>query len=124
MMYKSILVENRQMRLLLSVIKSHYISDNHNRIQEVNMTHVANRISDETIRNYVMDCWYNLEKKVGYEVTLLEDNSKKSIINRLYKKSSSLSFVVKTKPDHTSDEIHKSIKKTSNIDVIIKEFKI
>lgn len=123
-MYKSILVENQQMRHLLSIIKSHYISDNQNIIQEVNMTHVANRIADETVRNYVIDCWYDLQRKVGYDVTLLEDNSKKSIINRLYKKSSSLSFVVKTKPDHTSDEIHKSIKKISNIDVIIKEFKI
>ncbi|QIW09157.1 normocyte binding protein 2b [Francisella sp. LA112445] len=123
-MYKSILVENRQMRLLLSVIKSHYISDNHNRIQEVNMIHVVNRINDETIRNYVIDCWYNLQRKVGYEVTLLEDNSKKSIINKLYKRSSSLSFVIKTKPDQSSYEIHKSIKRISNIDVIIKEFKI
>lgn len=122
MLKKSILVQNQEMRELLSLIKNHYISDNKNAIQEVNLDHVANRVTNDIIRDHIVNCWYNLQQKVGYEITLLENNYKKSIINRLYKKSRDLSFVIKTRPDDTSYEIHKSIKKASNIDVVIREF--
>lgn len=81
MFRKSILVANSEMRLLLSVIKSHYVSDNRNSLQEVNINCVANRIDNEDIRKYVVSCWKNLEAKIGHEVTLLENNCKKSIIN-------------------------------------------
>ncbi|NDS43832.1 normocyte binding protein 2b, partial [Francisella tularensis subsp. holarctica] len=52
----------------------------------------------------------------------LENNYNKSIINKLYKKSRDLNFVIKTRPDDSSRELHDSIKSASNIDVVIKEF--
>lgn len=124
-MYKSILVENQQIRHLLSLIKSHYRSDcKEDTLREVNLIHVANRIADVIIRDHIIECWNNLQTKVGYEITLLENNSNKSIINKLYRKAKSICFVVKTKADQISDELHQSIKKSSNIDVVVKEFKI
>ena len=124
MLKKSILVENDDMRLLLSVIKSNYVSENNDSIIEVNMEHVTSRIENENIRQYISDCWKNLQMKIGHEITLLENNCKKSIINRLYKKSRDLSFVVKTSPNDTSNGLHKSIKKASNIDVVIRDFNL
>ena len=124
-MYKSILVENQQIRHLLSLIKSHYRSDcKEDTLREVNLIHVANRIADVIIRDHIIECWNNLQTKVGYEITLLENNSNKNIINKLYRKAKSICFVVKTKADQTSDELHQLIKKSSNIDVVVKEFKI
>lgn len=122
MFRKSILVANNEMRLLLSVIKSNYISDNKNALQEVNKNCVANRIDNENIKSYVINCWDNLEDKIGFEVTLLENNCKRSIINRLYNRSRDLNFVIKTKSDVVSKELQDKIKKTSNINIIMKEF--
>jgi hypothetical protein len=124
-MYKSILVENQQIRHLLSLIKSYYKSEcKEDTLREVNLIHIANNVSDTIIRNHIVECWDNLQTKVGHEITLLENNCDRSIINKLYRKTKSICFVIKTRPDHTSDELHKSIKKSSNIDVVIKEFKI
>ncbi|OIN85022.1 normocyte binding protein 2b [Francisella sp. TX07-6608] len=123
-MFKSILVEDQQIKHLLSIIRSHYQSDNKNKFKEVNMLHVANRISDAQIRNYILDCWDELQRKLGHEVTLIENCCKKSIIQKLCKDSRDLSFAINTKPDNTSNEIHESIKKASNIDIVIKEFKL
>ncbi|MDE4955488.1 normocyte binding protein 2b, partial [Francisella tularensis subsp. holarctica] len=65
---------------------------------------------------------YTLETKVGHQITLLENNFNKSIINKLYKNSRDLNFVIKTRPDDSSRELHDSIQSASNIDVVIKEF--
>ena len=122
MIRKSILVENQEIKDLLSVIKQHYVSDNKNTIQEVSLNHVVNNVYKQDIKNYIRERWYALETKVGHHVTLLENNYKKSIINKLYKKSRDLNFVIKTRPDDSSKELHDSIKKASNIDIVIKEF--
>ncbi|MFT4693501.1 MAG: hypothetical protein ACI8TE_000391 [Francisella sp.] len=123
MLRKNMLIANNEMRLLLSVIKANYLSDNKNTLQEANKNYVANRIVDMNIRKYIIDCWDNLESKIGYEIALLENNCKKSIINKLYAKASNLSFVIKTNKTSFSKELHDSIKKSSNINVMIKEFK-
>ncbi|OEZ33078.1 normocyte binding protein 2b [Francisella endosymbiont of Amblyomma maculatum] len=122
MIRKSILVENQEIKDLLSVIKQHYVSDNKNTIQEVSLNHVVNNVYKQDIKNYIREWWYALETKVGHQVTLLENNYKKSIINKLYKKFRDLNFVIKTRPDDLSKELHDSIKKASNIDIVIKEF--
>jgi hypothetical protein len=122
MLRKSILVKNQEMVSLLSLVNRYYASDNKNSIQEVNLDHVANRISDDIIRDHIVNCWYNLEQKVGQAINLLENNYKKSIINRLYKKSRDLSFVIKTRANQV--DTHESIKKASNISVIVKEFSL
>ncbi|MED7789654.1 normocyte binding protein 2b [Francisella sp. 19X1-34] len=122
-MYKSTLVENQQIRYLLSLIKSYYKSDRkEDSIREVNMIYVANRVTDMTVRSHIIESWDNLQIKVGHEIALLEDNCDKSIINKLYRRGRSICFVVKTKPDKSSYDIHELIKKASNIDIIIKEF--
>ena len=121
MIRKSILVENQEIKDLVSVIKQHYVSDNKNTIQEVSLNHVVNNVYKQDIKNYIRERWYILETKVGHQVTLLENNYKKSIINKLYK-SRDLNFVIKTRPDDSSKELHDSIKKASNIDIVIKEF--
>ncbi|AFJ43360.1 hypothetical protein [Francisella orientalis] len=122
MIRKSILVENQEIKDLLSVIKQHYISDNRNTIQDVSLNHVVNRAYKDDVRKYIADRWHALETKVGHQVTLLENNYNKSIINKLYKKSRDLNFVIKTRPDDSSRDLHDSIKKVSNIDIVIREF--
>ncbi|ABK90237.1 MULTISPECIES: hypothetical protein [Francisella] len=122
MIRKSILVENQEIKDLLSVIKQHYASDNRKTIQEVSLNHVVNNVYKQNIKNYIIEKWYTLETKVGHQITLLENNYNKSIINKLYKKSRDLNFVIKTRPDDSSRELHDSIKSASNIDVVIKEF--
>lgn len=122
MIRKSILVENEEMRSLLSVIKQNYVSNNKNAIQEVSLNHVVNNVYKQDIKDHITDCWYTLEAKVGQQITLLENNYKKSVINRLYKKSRDLNFVIKTRPDDSSKELHDAIKKVSDIDIVIKEF--
>lgn len=122
MIRKSILVENQEIKDLLFVIKQHYVSDNKNTIQDVSLNHVVNRVYKAEVRKYIVERWHALETKVGHQVTLLENNYNKSIINKLYKKSRDLNFVIKTRPDDSSIDLHDSIKKVSNIDIVIREF--
>ncbi len=122
MIRKSILVENQEIKDLLSVIKQHYTSDNRNTIQDVSLNHLVNRVYKAEVRKYIVEHWHALETKVGHQVTLLENNYNKSIINKLYKKSRDLNFVIKTRPDDSSRDLHDSIKKVSNIDIVIREF--
>lgn len=122
MIRKSILVENQEIKDLLSVIKQHYTSDNRNTIQDVSLNHVVNRVYKAEARKYIVERWHALETKVGHQVTLLENNYNKSIINKLYKKSRDLNFVIKTRPDDSSRDLHDSIKKVSNIDIVVREF--
>ncbi|MDE4998895.1 normocyte binding protein 2b, partial [Francisella tularensis subsp. holarctica] len=58
------------------------------------------------IKNYIIEKWYTLETKFGNQITLLENNYNKSIINNLYKKSRDLNFVIKTRPVDSSRELH------------------
>jgi hypothetical protein len=88
------------------------------------MIHVVNRVKDMIARDNIIECWDNLQTKIGHEIALLENNYDKNVINKLYQKAELISFVVKTRPDHTSDELHQSIKRSSDIDVVIKEFKL
>lgn len=81
-----VIKENQKMRTLLSIIKSNYNSDNKDSLQEVNLEHVLNRIFDQDIKVLVKNAWKDLEIIAGQEIRLLENNSKKNFINRLYKK--------------------------------------
>ncbi|AEI35883.1 hypothetical protein F7308_0956 [Francisella salina] len=55
MIRKSILVENQEIKDLLSVIKHHYTSDNKNTIQDVSLNHVVNRVYKENVRKYIVE---------------------------------------------------------------------
>ena len=127
-MYKSILVENQRIRDLLSLIKTYYKTDHEEEsIREVNIIHVANRVSDIIIRDHIVECWNDLQARIGYEIVLLENNCHKSFINKLCNMNKSICFAVKTRPDRiysSTEQMHESIKKASNIDVVTKEFKV
>ena len=74
---KNMLIANDEMRHLLSVIKINYLSENKGALQEANKNYVANRVADMNIKKYIVDCWDNLELKIGYKIALLENNCKK-----------------------------------------------
>ena len=76
-----VIKENQMMRALLSIIKSHYISDNKASLQEVNLEHVLNNIDNLDIRTVVKNAWHDLQITIGSEIRLLENNCKKSFIN-------------------------------------------
>ncbi|OIN83398.1 normocyte binding protein 2b [Francisella sp. TX07-6608] len=90
-----VIKENQKMRTLLSIIKSNYNSDNKDSLQEVNLEHVLNKIFDKDIRILVKNAWKDLEIIAGQEIRLLENNSKKNFINRLYKKTKDMNFIIK-----------------------------
>ncbi|AJI73159.1 conserved hypothetical protein [Francisella tularensis subsp. novicida GA99-3548] len=90
-----VIKENQKMRTLLSIIKSNYNSDNKDSLQEVNLEHVLNRIFDQDIKVLVKNAWKDLEIIAGQEIRLLENNSKKNFINRLYKKTKDMNFIIK-----------------------------
>ncbi|ABK89752.1 normocyte binding protein 2b [Francisella tularensis subsp. novicida] len=90
-----VIKENQKMRTLLSIIKSNYNSDNKDSLQEVNLEHVLNRIFDKDIKILVKNAWKDLEIIAGQEIRLLENNSKKNFINRLYKKTKDMNFIIK-----------------------------
>ncbi len=96
-----VIKENQRMRTLLSIIRSHYHSDNKDSLQEVNLGHVLNNIDNSDIRTVVKNAWHDLQITIGSEIRLLENNCKKSFINRLYKKSNDLNFIV-TRADNNS----------------------
>ncbi|AVC44359.1 normocyte binding protein 2b [Francisella tularensis subsp. novicida] len=90
-----VIKENQKMRTLLSIIKSNYNSDNKDSLQEVNLEHVLNRIFDQDIKVLVKNAWKDLEIIAGQEIRLLENNCKKNFINRLYKKTKDMNFIIK-----------------------------
>ena len=120
----NIVKENQKIRTLLSIIKSNYNSDNKNSLQEVNLSHVMNRIPNKDIKIVVKSAWQDLEMIVGQEIRLLENNCKKSFINRIYKKSKDMSFIIKRKTNQSSNNLFDSIPKDSNIQVESKEINI
>lgn len=93
-----VIKENERMETLLSIVKSNYCSDNKDSLQEVNLEHVLNRIFNEDIKDIIRSSWKDLEMLIGQEIRLLENNCKKSFINRLYKKSKDMIFIVKINP--------------------------
>ena len=115
--YKEYL-ENQRIRDLLSLIKTYYKTDHEEKsIREVNIIHVANRVSDTIMRDHIVECWNDLQARIGYEIVLLENNYHKSFINKLCNKNKSICFAVKTRPDRiyssTPEQMHESIKKHS-----------
>ena len=114
-----VIKENQRMRALLSIIKSHYNSDNKDSLQEVNLGHVLNNIDNSDIRTVVKNAWHDLQITICTEIRLLENNCKKSFINRLYKKTNDLNFMV-TRADNNSD----SIIETSNHQIEVKYINI
>ncbi|MFV9972606.1 MAG: normocyte binding protein 2b [Francisella endosymbiont of Hyalomma asiaticum] len=91
-----VIKENQKMRMLLSIIKLNYNSDNKDSLQEVNLEHVLNRIFNQNIRVLVRNAWKDLETIAGQEIRLLENNYEKNFINRLYKINKDWNFIVKT----------------------------
>ena len=118
-----VIKENKRMRTLLSIIKSHYNSDNKDSLQEVNLGHVLNNIDNLDIRTIVKNAWHDLQITIGYEIRLLENNCKKSFINRLYKKSNDLNFMV-TRADNNLNSINNSAIETSNLQIEVKYINI
>ena len=118
-----VIKENQRMRTLLSIIKSHYISDNKDSLQEVNLEHVLNNIDNLDIRTIVKNAWHDLQITIGTEIRLLENNCKKSFINRLYKKSNDLNFMV-TRVDNNANSVNDFAFETSNSQVEVKYINI
>lgn len=118
-----VIKENQRMRTLLSIIKSHYKSDNKDSLQEVNLGHVLNNIDNLDIRTIVKNAWHDLQITIGSEIRLLENNCKKSFINRLYKKSNDLNFMV-TRADNNLNSINDSVIETSNLQIEVKYINI
>ncbi|MDE5002964.1 normocyte binding protein 2b, partial [Francisella tularensis subsp. holarctica] len=73
-----------------------YNSDNKDSLQEVNLENVLNIILDQDIKVLVKNAWKDLEIIDGQEIRLLENNCKKNFINRIYKKTNDINFIVKT----------------------------
>lgn len=81
----NVLRESQKVKILLSIIKSHYRSSNKNFIQEVNLTHITNRIKNTDIRVLVVSIWKDLELTTGNEIRLLENRYHKDIISKIFK---------------------------------------
>jgi len=118
-----VIKENQRIRTLLSIIKSHYISNNTDSLQEVNLEHVLNNIDNLDIRTVVKNAWHDLQITIGTEIRLLENNCKKSFINRLYQKSNDLNFMV-TRADNNTNSVNDSAFETSNSQVEVKYINI
>ncbi|QLE78343.1 normocyte binding protein 2b [Francisella sp. Scap27] len=94
-----VIKESQRMRTLLTIIKAHYESDNKDSLQEVNLEHVLNNVVNEDIKGIIKNAWRDLQITIGFEIRLLENNCKKSLINRLYKKTEDMSFIVTSTND-------------------------
>lgn len=120
-----IIQENNKVKRLLSIIKTHYKAEyGDSLIQEVNLSHVINKIYNEDIKNLVKDLWQDLELKLGYEIRLLEVNSKVSILYKFNRRSRDLCFIVKIRADMTSEDIFDSIYNASDLKVKLRAINI
>jgi hypothetical protein len=120
-----VLQENEKIRTLLSLIKSKYKCDANDSLQEVNLEHVVKRVSDNDIRTIIKNTWHDLETLVGNEIRLLVNNSKTSLINKLFKVQKDLCFILKIRQEpEIFDPIVASIKAASNTKIEIKEINI
>lgn len=64
----NVIRENQKIRMLISMIKSHYRSKSKNPIQEVNLEHVSNRIVDIDIKKLIKSNWKDLEMTLGHQL--------------------------------------------------------
>lgn len=120
-----VLLENEQITTLLSLIKSHYDYDAKDSLQEVDMVYVINRVDDTDAKRIIKNSWHDLEKIVGYEIRLLVNNSKTSIIKKLFKTQKAMCFIIKIRHEpEIFDPIVESITIASNIKIEVKKIKI
>ena len=120
-----VLQENEKTRTLLSLIKLNYKYDKNDSLQEVDLVYVVNRVEDTDIKIIIKNTWQDLETLVGYEIKLLVNNSKTSLINKLFKVQKDLCFILKIRQDpEIFKPIVESIKTASNIKVEVKEIKL
>ena len=120
-----VLQENEKIRTLLSLIKLNYKYDKNDSLQEVDLVYVVNRIEDTDIKIIIKNTWQDLEILVGYEIRLLVNNSKTSLINKLFKVQKDLCFILKIRQDpEIFKPIVESIKTASNIEVEVKEINL
>jgi hypothetical protein len=120
-----VLQENETIRTLLSLIKLNYKYDKNDSLQEVDLVYVVNRVEDADIKIIIKNTWQDLETLVGYEIKLLVNNSKTSLINKLFKVQKDLCFILKIRQDpEIFKPIVESIKTASNIKVEVKEIKL
>ena len=120
-----VLLENEQITTLLSLIKSHYDYDAKDSLQEVDMVYVINRADDTDAKRIIKNSWHDLEKIVGYEIRLLVNNSKTSIIKKLFKTQKEMCFIIKIRHEpEIFDPIVESITIASNIKIEVKKIKI
>jgi putative ribosome biogenesis GTPase RsgA len=120
-----VLQENEKIRTLLSLIKLNYKYDKDDSLQEVDLVYVVNRVEDTDIKIIIKNTWQDLETLVGYEIRLLVNNSKTSLINKLFKVQKDLCFILKIRQDpEIFKPIVESIKTASNIKVEVKEINL
>ena len=120
-----VIQENDKVKRLLSIIKIHYKAEyGDSLIQEVNLSHVVNKIYNQDIKKSVKDLWQDLELKLGYEIRLLEVNSKVSILHKFNKRSRDLCFIVKIRADITSEDIFDSIYNASDFKIKLRAIKV
>jgi hypothetical protein len=120
-----VLLENEQITTLLSLIKSHYDYDAKDSLQEVDLVYVSNRVDDTDAKTIIKNSWQDIEKLVGYEIRLLVNNSKTSIIKKLFKTQKEMCFIIKIRHEpEIFDPIVESITMASNIKIEVKKIKI
>ena len=120
-----VLQENEKIRTLLSLIKLNYKYDKNDSLQEVDLVYVVNRVEDADIKIIIKNTWQDLETLVGYEIRLLVNNSKTSLINKLFKVQKDLCFILRIRQDpEIFEPIVESIKAASNIKIEIKKINI
>ncbi|MFT4693312.1 MAG: putative ribosome biogenesis GTPase RsgA [Francisella sp.] len=120
-----VLQENEKIRTLLLLIKLNYKYDKNDSLQEVDLVYVVNRVEDTDIKIIIKNTWQDLETLVGYEIRLLVNNSKTSLINKLFKVQKDLCFILKIRQDpEIFKPIVESIKTASNIKVEVKEINL
>lgn len=120
-----VLLENEQITTLLSLIKSHYDYDAKDSLQEVDLVYVSNRVDDTDAKTIIKNSWQDIEKLVGYEIRLLVNNSKTSIIKKLFKTQKEMCFIIKIRHEtEIFNPIVESITMASNIKIEVKKIKI
>ena len=120
-----VLLENEQITTLLSLIKSHYNYDAKDSLQEVDLVYVTNRVDNTDARSIIKNSWQDIETLVGHEIRLLVNNSKTSIIKKLFNTKKEMCFIIKIRHEpEIFDPIVESIAMASNIKVEVKKIKI
>ena len=120
-----VLLENEQITTLLSLIKSHYNYDAKDSLQEVDLVYVTNRVDNTDAKSIIKNSWQDIETLVGYEIRLLVNNSKTSIMQKLFNTKKEMCFIIQIRYEsEISDPIVESILMASNIKVEVKKIKI